>query len=81
MGRGVGAAGQAVAAFVDQHGRLPHQKGGEAQPLLEVEGQLGEWCYWQRRRRRGTRGAELTSEEVVKLEAIPGWQWGEQPDA
>ena len=68
---------QAVAAFAEQHGRLPRQRGSKAKLLGEGEQQLGRWCDTQRRRWRGHRGrAELTVGEREKLEAIPGWKWG-----
>ena len=70
---------QEVRAFVTQHGRLPRQKGSEREPLLPEEGELGEWCNNQRRRRRGTKqGAPLSADEVATLASIPGWLWNEE---
>ena len=69
---------QAVAEFVQQHGRLPRCRGRTAQPLLEGERPLGKWCDNQRQRQRGTgRKAELTPEEADRLEALPGWRWSQ----
>ena len=78
---GSGRQLQEVAAFVEQHGRLPRQKGGKERPLVEGERPLAKWCKTQRQRRRGHgKGAKLTPEEAEKLAALPGWQWGDPRD-
>ncbi len=67
---------QQVAAFVQQHGRLPRPQGSKARPLLEGEKELGYWLKNQRTRLRGKVGrAALSIEQLAALDAsIPGWR-------
>ena len=44
---------QQVTAFVERHGRLPRPAGGQREPLLAGEQQLGKWGSAQRLRRKG----------------------------
>ncbi len=44
-----------VAEFVQQYGRLPRQRGSNAEPFLPGEKVLGVWCDKQRQRWRGKR--------------------------
>lgn len=66
---------QQVAAFQQQHGRLPAAPRRLAD--LPLEGQLGYWCRRQSRRRNQWCGkqAPLTERQAALLEAIPGWRW------
>jgi hypothetical protein len=67
---------QQVAAFVQQHARLPRQVGSKAWPHLEDEKELGIWLNNQRMRLRGqSAGAALSGEQLAALDAsIPGWR-------
>jgi hypothetical protein len=73
---------QEVAAFGQQHGRLPRCSGGTlAAPLTREEHELGTWCHSQRQRRKGHgTSAELAPEQAAKLEALPGWQWDQRAE-
>ncbi len=64
---------QQVAAFVQQHGRLPRKSGSRARPLLEGEKELGYWLNNQRVRLRGQGGrAALSAEQLAA--SISGWR-------
>jgi hypothetical protein len=66
-----------VAAFVEEHGRLPRSEAGKAEPLLPGEKELGIWCLHQRQRWKGQKKSALTIEQQTALAAIPGWLWEE----
>ena len=66
---------QQVAAFVEQHGRLPRTEGSKKEPLLAGERQLGVWCNRQQQRRKGQQQPPLSAKQQAALEAIPGWSW------
>jgi hypothetical protein len=66
-----------VAAFYEQHGRLPRRTGSKAMPLRPGEKELGRWCDRQRQRRKGNSRPPLTPEQVAALEAMHGWVWEE----
>ena len=73
---------QRVAAFQQQHGRLPRRQDSGALPYAEGEAELGEWCARQRLRKRGAgSGSPLSPEHVEALQALPGWQWEADPAA
>jgi hypothetical protein len=50
---------QQLAAFVQQHSRLPRQVGSKSRPLLEGEKDLGYWLRTQRVQLRGQRRLSL----------------------
>ena len=62
-----------VAAFQQQHGRLPRARADAQGPLLPGERPLGLWCTEQLRRKAGSKGLPLSAEERRALEAISGW--------
>jgi hypothetical protein len=67
---------QQLAAFVQQHGRLPRSKGSQSRPPLEGEKELGTWLSHQRWLLRGHSAyAALSAEQLAALDAsIPGWR-------
>ena len=64
-----------VAAFWQQHGRIPRHSDSKGEPLTEEERQLGAWCHRQRQRKAGTAVPPLTPEQEAALEATSGWFW------
>ena len=62
-----------VADFAQQHGDLPRQKRAG---VPAEEGQLGQWCATQRRRKRGTLTPPLSADQEAALAAVPHWDWG-----
>ncbi|GAB4822680.1 hypothetical protein N2152v2_009726 [Parachlorella kessleri] len=66
---------QQVAAFQRQHGRLPGASADGQGPLLSGERPLGVWCTEQQRRKAGSKGPPLTTQDRAALLAIPGWGW------
>lgn len=66
---------QQLEAFARQQGRLPRRTAGKAKPYLPGEQELGRWMNAQHQRYKGQKGAQLSTEEVTALEAVPGWAW------
>ena len=67
-----------VAAFQEQHGRIPRTDGSKEEPLTEEERKLGSWCHRQRQRKKGTASPPLTQEQEAALKAIERWFWDDK---
>ena len=59
-----------VQKFVSDHGRLPKQTS-----TSKTERKLALWINDIKKRSTGSRLPSLTSEEILRLDQIPGWTW------
>ncbi|GAB4822657.1 hypothetical protein N2152v2_009703 [Parachlorella kessleri] len=66
---------QQVAAYYQQHGRLPRQGARKSIPLLPGEKELGNWVHRQRHCYKSKGGPPLSTERIAALESTPGWAW------